>query len=213
MATRPANSDREIRTESRQGTSDGISAYSPSLPSSFWRKTATSRKAFKRRSRFPGALFTKSGLGCGVLRIFIFGLYSEMILSACSALRPTSTIILSRGSKSRSRVSEEEPEVRSKLLAGRILDSLPIYHGTIFHTTDRLRGIPACAVNSKKFFAVSSGLLREIKPERIALAPGASSKNRTSAVTPPSHGSKSGMDALSPTSPRSDVTKSLKGLT
>jgi hypothetical protein len=86
---------------------------------------------------------------------------------------------------------------------------VPIYQGTIFHVTVRFLGISASRFNSKKFFAVSSGLLREIKPENRALAPGASSRNRISASIPPSQGSKFGMLPWDPTSARSFSTNSL----
>ena len=119
---------------------------------------------------------------------------------------------LKSGKRSKRRAKDDEPEVISTALAGRIFEPVPIYHGTMFHTTERLRGIPASAVSSKKFFAVSSGLLREINPERTAFAPGASSRNNTSAFTPASQGSKSGMDAPSPASCRRRATKSLNGL-
>jgi hypothetical protein len=58
----------------------------------------------------------------------------------------------------------------------------------IFQVMVRFREIPDCWLSSKKFFAVSSGLLREIKPDTTALAPGASSRYKTSAAVPPSHG-------------------------
>ncbi len=57
----------------------------------------------------------------------------------------------------------------------------------------RLRSRPTARFSSKKFFAVSSGLLREMNPEATAFGPGASRRNRTSASVPPSQGSKSGI--------------------
>ena len=78
---------------------------------------------------------------------------------------------------------------RSAALAARILVPEPTYQGTMFHVTVRVWSIPACWLSKKKFFAVSSGLLREMNPDVTAFGPGASKRNRHSALIPPSRGS------------------------
>lgn len=79
----------------------------------------------------------------------------------------------------------------------------PMYHGTVFQVTVRFRSIPASLEISKKFLAASSGLFLDTKPESLAFGPGASSRKRTSASTPPSHGSKYGIAAAGPMRVRS----------
>ena len=75
----------------------------------------------------------------------------------------------------------------------RILLPVPIYHGMRFQLTVRRRSMPASRFSWKKFLAVSSGLFRKMKPDFTALGPGASSRNKHSASTPPSMGSKHGI--------------------
>ena len=105
----------------------------------------------------------------------------------------------SLGRREKRRGSSRIPARRSARLAERTCLPSPMYHGTMFHVTVRFRGTFASAFSSKKFFAVSSGLLREMKPESTALGPGASGKYRISASIPPSHGSKLGMLKSGPT--------------
>ena len=111
------------------------------------------------------------------------------------AFFPTSTTNLRRGSSARSSARCCLADPRSRPVAGRMRCSSPMYQGMAFHITVRERCSPASTLTSKKFLAVSSGLLRDTKPAPIALLPGASRRNRHSALTPPSIGSKSGTPA------------------
>ncbi len=170
------------------------------------RHLVTSRKTSTIRCLLPGALFTNRGLGCGDLKTLTAGRSCANNWEARSALRPMSTAARSLGSRSRTRVSARTPASVSVLPAARMRIPVPVYQGMIFHVTVRFLGISASRFNSKKFLAVSSGLLREIKPVNRALAPGASSRNRISASIPPSQGSKFGMLPRIPTSARSFST-------
>ena len=109
------------------------------------------------------------------------------------------------------RGNSQIPVCRSSRLAERMRLLSPMYHGMMFHVTVRFLGIFASAFTSKKFFAVSSGLLRETKPVSTALGPGASSKYKISASIPPSHGSKLGMLTCGPTWAQSVSTSAVSG--
>ena len=133
-------------------------------------------------------------------------------IAVCAAL-PTKTTALNRGNSASSRRRASSDAPTSTGFAGRIFVSVPIYQGTTFHMTVRRRGIPASRFSSKTFFAVSSGLFREMKPDATARAPGASSRKSNSASVPPSHGSKSGIFALMPRSARNSATNAVSGAT
>ena len=148
------------------------------------------RNCFNKTCRFPGKRLTKSGLGCGQVWIARDGFSCRMCFSAFWAFPPTRTTARTRGRRASKSASDSIPDEMSAELAGRILLPDPMYQGTAFQMTIRLRAIPASLASLKKFFAVSSGLLSEIKSEFRALGPGASSKNNTSASIPPSQGSK-----------------------
>jgi len=64
---------------------------------------------------------------------------------------------------------DRRPTSISSEVAGRIREPEPIYQGTIYHVMVRFREIPVSRLSCKKFFAVSSGLFREIKPDATAL--------------------------------------------
>jgi hypothetical protein len=130
------------------------------------------------RWRFAGSVFTHCGLGWGHSKIPTLEIRCLTALRACSALRPTRTTAQSLGRREKRRGNSRIPVCRSSLLAERMCLPSPMYHGTMFHVTVRFRGILASAFNSKKFFTLSSGLLRETKPVSTALGPGASSKYR-----------------------------------
>ena len=64
-----------------------------------------------------------------------------------------------------------------------------MYQGMMFHETVRGLGKPT-SVFRQKFLAVSSGLLREMKPLFTAPGPAASKRKRQAELVPPSSGSK-----------------------
>ena len=116
--------------------------------------------------------------------------HSVILQQAASAFFPTRTTMRSRGKSPRSCLRCGSPRLIS-----------PVFvsfrgHGTMFQVIVRSRSMPAVALSSNQFLAVGSGLLREINPVRTACFPGVSKRNKHSAWTPPSRGSKSGISSF-----------------
>ena len=152
-----------------------------------------SRRTSRISSRLDGTRCSDCGLGCHISITRSATRFSLISIVALCAFRPPRTM-MSRGLR-RSRRSQRccRPWLISARFAALIRFSEPRYQGTIFHDTVRQRSRPTHSFSSKKTFAVSSGLSREMKPLFTALPPGASNKKRQRACTPPSSGSKYGI--------------------
>lgn len=135
---------------------------------------------------------TNFGLGCGASKIMRCGAALSINRREWAAFRPTSTSRRRFGSNPMRVTRCGTPIPISCPVAARMVRPLPRYQGMMFHMSVRSRGKPASRFSSNQFFAVSSGLSRDTKPDAIACGPGASSRNRHSAATPPSRGSKFG---------------------
>lgn len=112
------------------------------------------------------------------------------------AFCPTRTIVRKLGSSGIKPLRSSTPWRSSLDVTLRV----PFQPPTTFQMTVRSRGKPALIINSNIASAVGSSLFREMKPDPApaidVIRPGFSKRNRTSALQPPSNGSKSGNSRL-----------------
>lgn len=121
-----------------------------------------------------------------------FGSNLEKCCLARAALRPTKTMALRHGNNFKRYFSCSSPSRRWTALSAIVRS----HQGITFQSAVASRGIPIILIKQKVFAAVWSSLLRLIKPEPLpdaeVIGPGFSKRNKTSALSPPSSGSKSG---------------------